>query len=73
MLYYPWCSEVEGRDRLVKVDNQEKLEQLAAELGENMALIMESYQLMYILFTSRVYFHLYQHKNSTQEGPCSAV
>ena len=28
------CSEVEGRDRLVKVDKQEKLEQLAEELGE---------------------------------------
>jgi len=30
----PVCSEVEGRDRLVKVDKQEKLEQLADELGE---------------------------------------
>ena len=28
------CSEVEGRDRLVKVDKQEKLVQLAEELGE---------------------------------------
>ena len=28
------CSEVEGRDRLVKVDKQEKLVQLADELGE---------------------------------------
>ena len=29
------CSEVEGRDRLVKVDKQEKLVQLAEELGEH--------------------------------------
>ena len=28
-------SEVEGRDRLVKVDKQEKLVQLAEELGEH--------------------------------------
>ena len=28
------CSEVEGRDRLVKVDKQDKLAQLASQLGE---------------------------------------
>lgn len=36
-------SEVEGRDRLVKVDKQEKLVQLAEELGEHNADMVYSH------------------------------
>ena len=37
------CSEVEGRDRLVKVDKQEKLVQLAEELGEHNTDMVQPY------------------------------